>query len=283
LTWGLTYDDGPSPYTSQLLTYLDQQDLKSTFFTIGSRAISLPAVLQEEYISGHQIGVHTWSHPSLTTLSNEEIIAELGWSKKVIHDILGVTPNMMRPPYGDIDDRVRAICTAMGLTPVMWTRISPQATFDTDDFSINGGLTTVGQVLTNWEHILGNATTIDTGFIVLEHDLFQQAVDVATGYILPDALAHQPAFNIQPVVTCLNKPLSDAYIETNNNATNPPAASGSGVVTLSSGAPGSAQATGASGGSKSNAATGTTAELNLFGTISTVIAGLMAGAGAFLL
>lgn len=94
------------------------------------------------------------------------------------------------------------------------------------DFSINGGLTTVGQVLTNWEHILGNATTIDTGFIVLEHDLFQQAVDVATGYILPDALAHQPAFNIQPVVTCLNKPLSDAYIETNNNDTNPPVAEG---------------------------------------------------------
>jgi hypothetical protein len=40
--------------------------------------------------------VHTWSHPSLTTLTNEEIIAELGWAKQVIHDILGVTPNMMR-------------------------------------------------------------------------------------------------------------------------------------------------------------------------------------------
>jgi peptidoglycan/xylan/chitin deacetylase (PgdA/CDA1 family) len=40
--------------------------------------------------------VHTWSHPSLTTLTNEEIIAELGWSKKIISDVLGVTPNMMR-------------------------------------------------------------------------------------------------------------------------------------------------------------------------------------------
>ena len=47
--------------------------------------------------------VHTWSHPSLTTLSNEEIIAELGWSRKIIKDILGVTPNMMRPPFGDIE------------------------------------------------------------------------------------------------------------------------------------------------------------------------------------
>jgi peptidoglycan/xylan/chitin deacetylase (PgdA/CDA1 family) len=51
----------------------------------------------------HQIAVHTWSHPYLTTLSNEAIIAELGWTKKVIKDVLGVTPNIMRPPYGDIE------------------------------------------------------------------------------------------------------------------------------------------------------------------------------------
>ena len=60
-------------------------------------------MLQTEYMSGHQIGVHTWSHPPLTTLSNEQIIAELGWTKKVIRDVLGVTPNTMRPPYGDIE------------------------------------------------------------------------------------------------------------------------------------------------------------------------------------
>lgn len=80
----------------------------------------------------------------------------------------------------------------------------------------------MGQVLENWENILGNATEIPTGFIVLEHDLFQQTVDVATGYILPDALAHQPPFRIQPVIECLNKPLTDAYIELNDNSTNPP-------------------------------------------------------------
>lgn len=103
LTWGLTYDDGPAFYTQNLLTYLDQQKLKSTFCVVGSRVISFPRTLQEEYMSGHQIAVHTWSHPAMTTLSNEEIIAELGWSKKVIKDVLGVTPNTWRPPYGDIE------------------------------------------------------------------------------------------------------------------------------------------------------------------------------------
>ncbi|KAH8835918.1 hypothetical protein DL96DRAFT_97598 [Flagelloscypha sp. PMI_526] len=133
-TWGLTYDDGPSLYTPDLLNYLESVKLQATFFAVGSRVISYPALAQQEYLGGHQVSVHTWSHPYLTTLTNEQVIAELGWTRKVIKDALGVTPNTMRPPYGDIDDRVRAISMALGLTPVMWTRLSPTATFDTGDF-----------------------------------------------------------------------------------------------------------------------------------------------------
>jgi hypothetical protein len=227
------------------------------FFTVGSRCSQFPNTLQEEFMSGHQLAVHTWSHPYLTTLTSEQIIAELGWTKKIMKDITGVTPNMMRPPYGDIDDRVRNISIAMGLTPVIWTRLSPLATFDTDDFDVHGGLSSSYGVLNNWENIINNATQIDTGFIVLEHDLFEESVNLATGYILPSAL--ELNFTIKPVVECLNKPMSDAYIETNDNKTNPPAASG--AVTLSSGAPGSAAATGAasSNGADSFKASGTSA------------------------
>lgn len=38
----------------------------------------------------------------LTTLTTEEIVAELGWTRKAIQTVLGVTPTTMRPPYGDI-------------------------------------------------------------------------------------------------------------------------------------------------------------------------------------
>jgi peptidoglycan/xylan/chitin deacetylase (PgdA/CDA1 family) len=264
MQWGLTYDDGPAFYTPNLLQYLDEQQLKATMFVVGSRAISYPHLLQAEYMAGHQIAVHTWSHHYLTSMTNEQIIAELGWSKKIIKDVIGVTPNFMRPPFGDIDDRVRNISIAMGLTPIMWTRISPTATFDTNDFTVAGGQTTVQQVLQNWEFIMGNATQIDTGFIVLEHDLFEQTVDIATGYILPDALARSnPKLDIMPVSQCLNMPISDAYIETNDNSTHPPvlsaSKSGSGAVnTLAatgsgSGSGGSSgQATGSSSGSKAS-------------------------------
>ena len=93
-----SFDDGPSDYTADLVNYMDEQQIKSTFFIVGSRAISRPQVLQAEYMAGHQLSVHTWSHPPLTTLTNEQIIAELGWTREAIRQITGVSPNTMRPP-----------------------------------------------------------------------------------------------------------------------------------------------------------------------------------------
>ncbi|TFK18270.1 glycoside hydrolase/deacetylase, partial [Coprinopsis marcescibilis] len=206
--------------------------LKATFFVVGSRVYFLPEVLQHEYISGHQIAIHTWSHTPLTTLTDDQVIAELGWSKEIIREVLGVTPTHMRPPYGDIDDRVRNISLAMGLTPVMWTRNEEGFAFNTQDFEVAGSLATIEQVLTNWNNIKTSSANLNTGFIVLQHDLNQQAVDAATGYIIPDGLAQSPALTIEPVITCLNMPMANAYIETNNNATNPFIAKlgGSGVI-----------------------------------------------------
>jgi len=174
-------------------------------------------MLQTEYMGGHQLSVHTWSHPSLTTLTTEQIIAELGWTKKAIKDITGVTPNTMRPPYGDIDDRVRAISKAMGLTPIIWTSAGG-IDFDTNDWHVPSGLSPE-VVLSSFETILARASTLNTGFIVLSHDLYQQTVDLATGYIIPDALAR--GFHLQNIITCMKKPLSEAYIETSSNTTSP--------------------------------------------------------------
>jgi peptidoglycan/xylan/chitin deacetylase (PgdA/CDA1 family) len=117
----------------------------------------------------HAVLVSDYQLDYLTSMTNEQIIAELGWSKKIIKDVIGVTPNFMRPPFGDIDDRVRNISMAMGLTPVMWTRISPTATFDTNDFTVAGGTTSVSQVLQSWEEIMGNASTLKTGKLVTQY------------------------------------------------------------------------------------------------------------------
>ncbi len=46
----------------KLLQYLDDKDISATFFVVGSRVISYPDILIAEYMAGHEIAVHTWSH-----------------------------------------------------------------------------------------------------------------------------------------------------------------------------------------------------------------------------
>ncbi|KAL6299036.1 hypothetical protein BKA93DRAFT_830233 [Sparassis latifolia] len=290
--WGLTHDDGPGPYTPGLLQYLEMVNLRTTFFVIGSRVIEYPVTLQTEYMSGHQLCVHTWSHPYMTTLTTEQVVAELGWAKAIIKAIIGVTPLCWRPPYADVDNRVRAIAKALNLETIIWTGVnvgqSNHFTFDTNDWDLPAGLVTPWQVLDNWNNIMGNVSQLDTGFIVLEHDLFQQTVDMSTGYILPDALAHQPQLNITPIHECLGRTLSDVYLETNNNASNPIYVSSYGTSSYSGTA--AAQSTssggssksgqGASGASNTNGATSSMAHYSVVGMS---LVSLLAGIGAVLL
>jgi len=179
-----------------------------------------PATLVEEYMAGHEISVHTFSHRHLTALPNEGVVAELGWTRKAIQEVLGVTPTTMRPPYGDIDDRVRAISLAMGMRPIIWTS-GPQGPFDTFDWEVAGGLVNGTDSFAAFQNILSTATSLNTGFIVLEHDLFEITVDLAIGYTLNAAMTNNPPFKLEPIGTCSKMPPTDLYLETNTNTTFP--------------------------------------------------------------
>ncbi|KAG8220949.1 carbohydrate esterase family 4 protein [Butyriboletus roseoflavus] len=221
LTWGVSFDDGPAFYSEELLDYLSSKNLKSTFFTIGSRVVERPTVLVEEYMSGHEIAVHTWSHRPLTSLTTEQVVAELGYTRKVIKQVLGVTPTLMRPPYGDIDDRVRGISLAMGMIPVIWTRTPSGATFDTNDWRVPGGSVSGNQSYSTFLAILSNATTLTSGFIVLEHDLYAQTVDLAIGYTLPAAQSFTPSLTLNSIGQCMGIPSTNLYRESNQNSSFP--------------------------------------------------------------
>jgi peptidoglycan/xylan/chitin deacetylase (PgdA/CDA1 family) len=111
-----TFDDGPTNVTSELLDFLDSVNQKNTFFEIGSRISQNYLLTQREFSSGHEIAVHTWSHPDLTSLTGEQVYAELAWTIYAIHAAIGQTPKYFRPPYGDINDAVRQVAAQLGLT-----------------------------------------------------------------------------------------------------------------------------------------------------------------------
>jgi peptidoglycan/xylan/chitin deacetylase (PgdA/CDA1 family) len=132
----------------------------------------------------------------LTSLTTEQIVAELGWTREIIRQVLGVTPTTMRAPFGDLDDRVRAISLAMGMTPIQWTTAPASGPFDTNDWRVAGGLVSAPDQMAIFQSILGNASSLETGFVVLQHDLYEVTVDLAIGFTLDAAMTHQPPFNV---------------------------------------------------------------------------------------
>ncbi|KAJ3106926.1 chitin deacetylase [Physocladia obscura] len=161
--WGLTYDDGPGPYTQDLLNTLAANNVKATFFLIGSHVIQYPDIVLATYNAGHEIGIHTWSHNDMTTLTTDQMVAELVNTAKAIKEITGVTPIYWRPPYGIYNDDVLAVAAALGLATVVWED-------DTNDWQIEAGTMTAAEVLATVQSWIARG---DSNAISLEHDFYQ--------------------------------------------------------------------------------------------------------------
>lgn len=114
----LTFDDGPSPYTPQILKILRQHGAHATFFMVGYAAASQKARARAVIESGNAIGNHTYGHPALNRLSNAGITSQLGRAQKVFPDGAG---GCFRPPYGATNNRVRRTASAAGYKQYMWT------------------------------------------------------------------------------------------------------------------------------------------------------------------
>ncbi|KAG0297841.1 chitin deacetylase, partial [Dissophora globulifera] len=194
-TWGLTFDDGPSTATPTLLNYLKTQKLSATFFLIGSNVIQYPDTVKREIAEGHHLASHTWSHHALTTLTNEQIVAEMKWTEKAVLAATGLKLKYMRPPYGDINNRVRYVLKKMGYIPVDWTGDE----FDTNDWQIPT-MSEATVIATFGKSLDAYAATNKTkGFYCLEHDLSTLTVGAAQK-LIPLGQAHK--INIANVAVC---------------------------------------------------------------------------------
>jgi peptidoglycan/xylan/chitin deacetylase (PgdA/CDA1 family) len=117
----LTFDDGPNPtYTPQVLAILRQYKVKATFFCVGSMVQAYPSLVKQEYAEGHVIGNHTWGHPNMPSLSIASIIWQLTTAGDAIQQVIGVRPDLFRPPYGAISNNVLTYANYLGLTIIQW-------------------------------------------------------------------------------------------------------------------------------------------------------------------
>ncbi len=96
----LTFDDGPSAeFTPAVLEALKNLHVPATFFVIGQNAARYPALVQQMWNEGHELGNHTFSHPNLGTASREREIIELTSTKRALQSILGRSTIWFRAPY----------------------------------------------------------------------------------------------------------------------------------------------------------------------------------------
>src|SRR5712692_2188266 len=117
----LTFNDGPSESTEQVLDILDVFSIRATFFQCGKNVQRLPAISRQVKERGHEIGNHTHSHPYLLWCSPARICEEIAAAQKAIADAAGVEPRLFRAPYGLRWFGLRSALREHNLTGVMWT------------------------------------------------------------------------------------------------------------------------------------------------------------------
>jgi peptidoglycan/xylan/chitin deacetylase (PgdA/CDA1 family) len=127
----LTFDDGPGPYTQQLVATLNRLHVQATFFAIGEEERYFSAGTSLELRSGDVVGDHTETHPMLASLSEHDQREELVEQIARIELLGGPRPILFRPPYGSFNATTFRLLHQLHLLMVLWST-------DTDDYQLPG-------------------------------------------------------------------------------------------------------------------------------------------------
>jgi len=149
----LTFDDGPDGiYTAQIIEILAQNNIKATFFLIGSLVDKHPSVIIDIVNSGHLAANHSWSHPNLRLKNADEVKRELMGTTEAIKNATGLEPLLFRPPYGEMSLEGMSQANHLGYTVAGWS-------VDSKDWQVS----TANEILVN------TLTNTKRGSIILLH------------------------------------------------------------------------------------------------------------------
>lgn len=163
----LTFDDGPGKYTDRLLSCLEENHVKATFFMLGSNVPRYPEAVKRMQELGCEIGNHTTNHKKLTSLTPEEVRSEIEQTNQNLTNIIGTGATLMRPPYGAYDDMVKQNSS---LPLILWS-------IDTLDWKTLNAQSTVDTIL----------DSVKDGDIILMHDIHSTSVDAAE-IVIPELI-----------------------------------------------------------------------------------------------
>ena len=118
----ITFDDGPNRIqTPKVLKILKKYNIKATFFVIGENVEYQKDVLRQVYKEGHEIGNHFYTHDNINKLTKDQIRENIVSNNELIYKTIGVRPKLVRPPYGIVNDNLKAVCGELNMSIIIWT------------------------------------------------------------------------------------------------------------------------------------------------------------------
>ena len=114
----ITYDDGPGGEAeTKILKTLKKYGAVATFFYVGNRVDYDQKNVKRAYEQGCEIANHSWDHADLTGLSAKGVKSQMRKTNKAIKEVIGVKPEIYRPPYGSYNDDV---LEAADMPAIIW-------------------------------------------------------------------------------------------------------------------------------------------------------------------
>ena len=118
----LSFDDGPSEYTSLVLDILKENKAEATFFCIGKQISENEELLKRMIREGHIIGNHSFSHhPLFDLFSSRKMLNDMNEMNQLVKDITGFTPRFFRPPYGVTNPNLKKAVMLGGFISIGWS------------------------------------------------------------------------------------------------------------------------------------------------------------------
>ena len=118
LTFDLGYESG---FTNDILDVLKTNNVKATFFVTGSYAEKQDEIVQRIIDEGHTVGNHSWSHPDMTTLDDDDAALEITKVHDIVKEKYGYETYLFRFPAGTFSERTLAIAAQNGHHSVFWS------------------------------------------------------------------------------------------------------------------------------------------------------------------
>ena len=106
--------------TQTLIDIMSRYDVHTTFFVVGDWVEKYPESVKALSEAGHEVMNHSSSHAHFSSLSTEQITADIAACNDKIAAVTGAKPTLFRCPYGEYDDHVIQAVESMGMTAIQW-------------------------------------------------------------------------------------------------------------------------------------------------------------------